>query len=194
MQYSIVFESFPHPRHNHHSQFTIHEFTTHHSPFTIHYRPLPIAHPPITFIFGNMKLLTAIIATLVFLSCNSEDQKKETLSENDTDAARNFIRAALDGKWDDARKYMVQDSTNMELIDRSETMYSGMDRQVKRSYRESNIRFYETRVLNDSVTIINYSNTYKNEKDSLKVVKTGGQWLIDLKYSLLPVDSVSNAQ
>ena len=146
------------------------------------------------FIFDHMKMLTGLLVILLLVSCNSEDGKKEITSENDTDAARNFIRAALDGKWDDARRFMVQDSTNLELIDRAESMYQVSEREVKRSYRESSIRFYETRQVSDSITVINYSNTYKNEKDSLKVVKKNGQWLIDLKYSLLPIDSVSNDQ
>jgi hypothetical protein len=147
-----------------------------------------------SFIFGTMKMLTGLLLCVLFLSCSNQDENKDTVSENDTDAARNFIRAALDGKWDNARKFMLQDSTNMQLLDRAESMYQTKEREVKRSYRESNIRFYDTRQLNDSSTVINYSNTYKNEKDSLKVVKINGQWLIDLKYSLLPTDSVSNVQ
>ena len=141
-----------------------------------------------------MKLLTSLLVVLFLFSCNSEEGKNQTTSENDTDAARNFIRAALDGKWDEARRFMIQDSTNLQLLDRAESMYQGKDREVKRSYRESTIRFYDTRTINDSVTVINYSNTYKNKKDSLKVVRTGGQWLIDLKYSLLPTDSVIHVQ
>ena len=139
-------------------------------------------------------MLTSLFFALLIFSCNDEKGTNQTTSENDTDAARNFIRAALDGKWDEARRFMIQDSVNLQLLDRSESMYQGKDREVKRSYRESNIRFYDTRKVNDSVIVINYSNTYKNQKDSLKVVRTGGQWLIDLKYSLLPTDSVLHVQ
>ena len=141
-----------------------------------------------------MKMLTSLFFALLIFSCNDEKGTNQTTSENDTDAARNFIRAALDGKWDEARRFMIQDSVNLQLLDRSESMYQGKDREVKRSYRESSIRFYDTRKVNDSVIVINYSNTYKNQKDSLKVVRTGGQWLIDLKYSLLPTDSVLHVQ
>jgi hypothetical protein len=141
-----------------------------------------------------MKMLWSLLFCFLLISCDNEEDKKDTISENDTDAARNFIRAALDGKWDNARKFMIQDSTNLQLLDRAESMYQSKEREVKRSYRESNIRFYDTRQVNDSTTVINYSNTYKNEKDSLKVIRINGQWLIDLKYSLLPTDSVSNVQ
>ena len=141
-----------------------------------------------------MKLLTSLVFALVLFSCNNEENETRTTSENDTDAARNFIRAALDGKWEEARSFMVQDSTNLQLLDRAESMYQSREREEKRAYRESNIRFYETRPINDSTTVIHYSNTYKNRKDSLKVIRTSGQWLIDLKYSLLPTDSISHVQ
>jgi hypothetical protein len=141
-----------------------------------------------------MKMLMSLLFAFILFSCNSDESNHSNTSENDTDAARNFIRAALDGKWEEARRFMIQDSTNLQLLDRAESMYQGKEREVKRSYRESNIRFYDTRKVNDTITVINYSNTYKNQKDSLKVVRTGGQWLIDLKYSLLPTDSVSNVQ
>jgi len=35
---------------------------------------------------------------------------------------------------------------------------------------------------NDSTTITVFSNSYKNDKDTLKIVKQDGQWLVDLKY------------
>lgn len=141
-----------------------------------------------------MKMLTSLFFALLLFSCNNDEGNNQTSSENDTDAARNFIRAALDGKWDEARRFMIQDSANLERLDRVESMYRGMEREVKRSYRESSIRFYDSRKISDSITVIQYSNTYKNQKDSLKVVRTGGQWLIDLKYSLLPIDSVFHVQ
>jgi hypothetical protein len=141
-----------------------------------------------------MKNLILLVCTFFVLSCNNNGEQQVNTSENDADAARNFIRSALDGKWSDARKQMIQDSTNLQLLDRAESMYRMMEREEKRSYRESNIRIYEARQLSDSITIVHYSNTYKNQKDSLKVVRGNGQWLIDLKYSLLPYDSLQYVQ
>jgi hypothetical protein len=142
----------------------------------------------------NMMKLFLLVCTLAVVSCNNSGDQQNNTSENDADAARNFIRSALDGKWNDARKMMIQDSTNLQLIDRAESMYQMMEREEKRSYRESTIRIYESRQLSDSITIVHYSNTFKNQKDSLKVVRGKGQWLIDLKYSLLPYDSLQYVQ
>jgi hypothetical protein len=131
------------------------------------------------------KLLLLCLMSLVLFGCSDSDDKPAVeQSENDVDAARNFIRAALDGRWTDARSLMIQDSTNSQYIDMYEELYqTKMKQEDKRGYREANITFYGKRTESDSVVVVNYSNTYKNQKDSLKVVRNNGQWLVDLKYS-----------
>src|SRR4051812_37634802 len=106
---------------------------------------------------------------LLLGACNSPDkQEKETTSENDVDAARNFIRSALEGKWRDARRFMVQDSTNTQILDTYENNYqTHMSREDKRGYREASITLYDSKPINDSITIISYSNSYKKKRDSL---------------------------
>ncbi len=142
------------------------------------------------------RMKTALLLPLLFLlaACGGPEEKEDTASENDVDAARNFIRAALDGKWDKARSYKVEDSTNNALLQTAEDMYQQRGLQEKRGYREANITFYETRQLNDSIAMVEYANTYKKQRDTLKLVKLSGQWLVDLKYSLLPNDSTDGME
>lgn len=121
-----------------------------------------------------------------FYACNNSNNETANKPENDLDAARMFIRDALDGKWDDAKQFLLQDSTNIQLLETAESKYQNLSKAEQQNYKDAEPRFYDTRKLNDSVTIVNYSNSYMNKKDSLKVVRTNGQWLIDLKYSLLP--------
>ena len=143
-----------------------------------------------------MKKYFLIIFLLISVcySCNNTDKKDNSTSENDVDAARNFIRAALDGKWDQAKKFMIEDSVNVQLLETTEQTYNAISNENKRSYRESEIIWYETRTIGDSITIVNYSNSFKNQKDSLKVVRNNGQWLVDLKYSLLARGASKNGQ
>jgi hypothetical protein len=133
----------------------------------------------------------SFLCLLFFAACTNENgEEKETTSENDVDAARNFIRSALDGKWKDARRFMLQDSINTQLLDTYENNYrSHMQSEDKRGYRDASITLYETRQLNDSVSIINYSNSYKKQKDSLRVVRNNGVWVVDLKYSFPQTDT-----
>ncbi|MEO6612973.1 MAG: hypothetical protein ABIT05_10840 [Chitinophagaceae bacterium] len=128
-------------------------------------------------------LLTGISLVFLFSSCKSNDNKSTNDSENNIDAARNFVRAALDGKFNEARNYMLTDSVNTNYMDVAERSYQRADQAVKDGYRTSTIRIYSPLVeVNDSTTIIIFSNTFKNDPDTLRVLRVKGQWLVDLKY------------
>lgn len=106
------------------------------------------------------------------------------------DAARNFIRSALDGDYVKAKQYIVPDSLNTQLLNTFGDNYRNhMSRDDKRGYKESSIRIPDTRTINDSTSVIMYSNSYKNKLDSLKVIRIGGKWLVDFKYSFAGKDT-----
>ncbi|MEO7982730.1 MAG: hypothetical protein ABI688_01485 [Bacteroidota bacterium] len=132
-----------------------------------------------------MKLSFLLTALLLFFtsSCKNKDSESAHRSENNIDAARNFIRAALDGKFTEARTYMLTDSVNTNYMDVAERSYQRADQSLKDGYRSSSIRIFSPVItINDSTTIIIYSNSFKNDPDTLKVLKKNGEWLVDLKY------------
>jgi len=114
-----------------------------------------------------------------FIACKSKDQAQ---SENDLDAARNFIRWALDGKFNEARAYLLPDSVNVNWMDIAERNYLKADIHTKTGYRSSSINIHEVARPNDSNTIVIYSNSFMQNHDTLRVIKEKGKWLIDLKY------------
>ncbi len=119
-----------------------------------------------------------------FYACSSGDDAAAPVSENDVDAARNFINAALDGHYDDARTLVVSDSVNNAWIDLFKRNYQEhMNLSDKAGYREASITIHNIASLNDSTTVVHYSNTYKKKSDSIKVVRHNGAWLVDLAYS-----------
>lgn len=131
---------------------------------------------------------------LFFTACsNAETDRSDATqtTESDVDAARNFIRTALDGRYDKLDKMVVPDSANLALIEVAHMAYqSRMSGDDKRGYREASINIHNVQALNDSTTIINYSNSYKKEKNDLKVVRKSGNWLVDFKYSF-PADTTA---
>jgi hypothetical protein len=138
------------------------------------------------------RMVACILALQLLLACNSGD--KGSSSENEIDAARNFLNAALDGKWQEAKTFMVQDSLNVQTLETIEEKYNKLPNEKKVGYMDANLRLYESRNINDSIIIVNFSNSFTERRDSLKVVKVGGQWLIDLKYSFFRTDSSGNVQ
>ena len=130
-----------------------------------------------------MKRYPLIFLFLLFLlpACGP-DKKPTGKSENDIDAARNFIRAALDGKFDEARNYLLPDSVNTNWMDVAERSYQKTDDDTKRGYRSSSINIHQVTPVNDSTTVVIYSNSFKNDHDTLKIIREKDQWLVDLKY------------
>jgi mRNA deadenylase 3'-5' endonuclease subunit Ccr4 len=134
-------------------------------------------------------LIISVFIVTLFSACGGNDKDRSdttTASENADDAARNFIRLFLDGDLDKARNMLVQDSLNTQIFDAYERIYKNRSKQDKTGYKTSSIRVHASRVINDSASVVSYSNSYKNVIDSLKVVKDKGEWKIDLKFSLTP--------
>ena len=127
------------------------------------------------------------------LACNNSPNEPEVIKpENGMDAAGKFLRAALDGDYKKARTYLVKDSTNNQMIDIYEKDYNNnLPPEDKKAYKTASIRFLkETHEVNDSTTIIHYSNSYKNKPDSLKILRINGQWFVDLNFTFQPKDSI----
>ncbi|MDB5209095.1 MAG: hypothetical protein JWR72_4170 [Flavisolibacter sp.] len=120
----------------------------------------------------------------LFYACSNNSDGITGKPENDVDAARMFIRSALDGRWKEARKLIVPDSANIEDLEVAERNYTErMNAMDQRGYREAQITIHDTRKINDSASVIIYSNTFKKERDSIKAINLNGDWLVDLKYS-----------
>ena len=126
-----------------------------------------------------LSFLTLTISIFLF-ACNSSEQTDKP--ENDIDAARDFIRASLDGKFDDAKKYLLQDSSNLQFLNAVERNYAKMDANTRGGYRSASINIHLVEPVNDSTTIVVYSNSFKNDHDTLRVLKKENNWFVDLKY------------
>ena len=117
---------------------------------------------------------------LVIAACNNapEADKSDPL-----ESGRGFIEASLKGDYINAKKYLLQDSTNMEYFEGLKDFNMKMSREDRRGYSEANIIIDSSITQSDSVNIIYYSNTYKNEPSKIKMVKHDNEWLVDFKYT-----------
>lgn len=131
--------------------------------------------------FAFAQLLIAACFALV-VSCGGGEEYHKP--ENALDAGREFIQQSLKGKFNLASRYMLQDEDNNYLISKMSEKFSRMSEHDKAEYAKASINIAEVNdVVRDSVTIINYSNSYKNEPYKIKVVKHNGEWLVDFKYT-----------
>src|ERR1043165_334613 len=142
-----------------------------------------------------MKKLTPIAALIFLFACNDSEKKESEVPakpEAWQEAAPQFIRAALDGDYTKARTFLISDSTNKQTSDRYENYYlTSRTPDQKKAFKTASIQFLkETHQVNDSVTIVHYSNSSSNKPDSLKVIRINGQWFIDLNFIFQPKDSI----
>ena len=100
-----------------------------------------------------------------------------------------FIEAALHGNYKQAQTLILQDSTNREGLANAERLYLNSDVTRQRGLRESSIIFHDTKKVNDSVSIVEYSNSFTKQKQAVKAVRINGKWLIDFKYTFQNTDS-----
>jgi hypothetical protein len=104
--------------------------------------------------------------------------------ETDLQAATDFIRYTLDGDFKYAKKLIVVDSLNEGYLEMVERKYNGYTVAHKDSMRSASITINEVaQVVKDSVTVVNYSNSYSKTPFKVKSVKVNGAWMIDLKYT-----------
>ena len=89
----------------------------------------------------------------------------------------------MKGDYDQAQKYLLQDSINMEYFNGLKDFYRTRSKDEKDGYKNANILIDSTQQISDSVTVITYSNTYKNQPAKLKMVRKNNEWLVDFKYT-----------
>ena len=129
------------------------------------------------------KIFSTAFIVLFFLSCNQTIKTKK--NSDALDAGREFINASLTGDYDYAKKYLLSDSTNQMYFDRFVEFDEKKPAADKDGYKNANIIINSTENISDSVTIINYSNTYKKEPAKLKLIKKNNSWWVDFKYTFL---------
>ena len=131
----------------------------------------------------SLKTSTASFILLLFIvACNAG--KTFDKAEDAQDAGRQFIRASLDGDYEKARFYLLNDSVNLLLIGKWQKDFDQLDANTRQQYREASILPVSIRAINDSVTSYTFSNSFRKDTTTVRIVRVNGEWLVDLKEIL----------
>ncbi|PVD54048.1 hypothetical protein DC498_01250 [Terrimonas sp.] len=122
-----------------------------------------------------------VIIAIASIGCSETDNYKKP--DDPLEAGRDFIRFALDGNMRQAKLFILKDGTNEMLFERNEKMYNASSKSEKDGYKEASIIINKSQDLNDSTTIISYSNSFKKENNQIKLVKQNNEWWVDFKYN-----------
>jgi hypothetical protein len=127
------------------------------------------------------RLITGLLVVITMITAcqhSAEVNKRDPL-----ESGRGFIESSLKGDYVEAQKYLLQDSTNMQYLNGLKEFNSQRSDEEREGYKNANIIIDSTQQLSDSVTIITYSNTFKNQPSKIKLVKKNNEWLVDFKYT-----------
>ena len=128
----------------------------------------------------KFKLLLSLICCLAISSCNT----KKISPNTDIEVAREFIKNILESNFKDAETFVLKEETNQQFFELFKKEFESKSKSELESFKNADIIINEISPISDSVSIINYSNSFKKDKtNKLKMVRMNGQWMVDLKYT-----------
>ena len=130
-----------------------------------------------------LKKYTLLFAITLFAACNNSENYPPV--ENPLDAGRQFIEAVFKGNFKRAGMLILDDAENKKLLkEKMEDDFYNRSSQDRNELKQSSITIFTNEdVIKDSLTIINFINSYDQKPAVLKVIKKNGNWVVDLKYT-----------
>lgn len=132
------------------------------------------------------------LGAIICLFCFSCEQPQGFVEPEDPlDAGREFVRATLDGNFEKAALYVNEDIEDKDLFSRYEIFMKKQPKEIKLQFKSASIIINHVNTISDSVTIMNFANSYSNKPTDLKILKQNNKWRVDLSYTFsgnLPSD------
>jgi hypothetical protein len=122
-----------------------------------------------------------LIVLMGFFSCNQPEGFKE--AEDPIDAGREFVRAVLDGNYEKAVLYIEDNQEDKDLFERYKQYMNNQPKKEKLQLKSSSIIINKVENLSDSVSIVNFSNSYSMKPTELKIVQKNKKWVVDFSYT-----------
>jgi hypothetical protein len=121
------------------------------------------------------------ILLMGFYSCNQPEGFKE--AEDPLDAGREFVRAVLDGNYEKAVLYIDDNQEDKDLFERYKQYMNNQPKKEKLQLKSSSIIINKVENLSDTVSIVNFSNSYSMKPTELKIVQKNKKWLVDFSFT-----------
>ena len=123
-----------------------------------------------------------LLSALLTLStgCSGPEGHKEP--EDALDAAREFVRAVLDGAFARAEMHLL-DEDDRVLFSRYKRFRNARPDSERMQLKSATIIVNRVESVNDTVTMVDYSNSHSREPMELRVVKRGDRWLVDFSHT-----------
>ncbi len=126
------------------------------------------------------KIISCIIFFIFLAACGKPSYPPATTA---LEGGREFIDGCLKGDFRKAGFYMIDDAENQNDLLKIKRDYDSKSADEKQKYGSASIIINSDETLNDTMHIINYSNSYDKTARKVKVINRNGAWLVDFKYT-----------
>ena len=104
--------------------------------------------------------------------------------EDGLEAAREFIRATLDGDYGRAEMYLSRDEQDLELFARWREHMRRQPEKERLGLKSSTILIESVETPNDSTTVVRYSNSFHREPTRIVVAHRSGVWGVQFRETM----------
>lgn len=135
------------------------------------------------------KWISMLFITAIAFACNGPEGFKPP--EDPLDAGREFVRAVLDGNYEKANLYLLNDEEDVELFGRYQAYMKKQPKKERLQLQSASIIINKVENQSDSISIISFSNSHTMKPMDLKVIKTDKTWKVDFSYTFsgnLPIE------
>ena len=129
-----------------------------------------------------MRSAYLILLSFLFFACLGCGSKYPE-SGDALEAGREFIDGCLKGDFNRAAFYMISDEENTKDLQQLKNTYNQKTDEQKQNFYQASIFVNEDAVVNDTVHVINYMNSYDKIARKVKVVLRKNVWQVDFKYT-----------
>jgi hypothetical protein len=131
----------------------------------------------------KMKILLSFTGMILFALIGCTEPEGYKAPEDPLDAGREFIRAVMDGDYEEAELYLSEDEEDKELFSRYKQYMKKQPQKERLSLKSASIIINKMENQGDSVCLINFSNSHSMKPMDLKVINEKNGWKIDFSYT-----------
>lgn len=131
----------------------------------------------------NRRFHRSILGALVLvhlISCGDNEHVRPSSAQ---ETGQQFISNSLKGDFKKAEDLLLNNAENKTLFQTYRRFYDRMSEQQRKGYQSASFEIESWQDLNDSTSIIRYTNDFMHQPTELRLVRKDGQWWVDFRFT-----------
>lgn len=121
-----------------------------------------------------------ILVLVQLFSCGGTENVRPSSAQ---ETGQKFISSSLKGDFKKAEELLLNNSENKTLFQTYRRFYDRMSEQQRKGYQTASFEIESWQDLNDSTSIIRYTNDFMHQPTELRLVRKDGEWWVDFRFT-----------